>query len=42
MSIDVEHALMGIIEKFGEKTKEEAQEYFIQMENEGRYSEDVY
>jgi sulfite reductase (NADPH) flavoprotein alpha-component len=42
MSIDVEHALTGIIEKFGEKTKEEAKEYFIQMENEGRYSEDVY
>jgi sulfite reductase (NADPH) flavoprotein alpha-component len=42
MSIDVEHALVEIIEKFGEKTKEEAQEYFIQMENEGRYSEDVY
>ncbi len=42
MSVDVEHALMGIIEKFGEKTKEEAREFFIQMENEGRYSEDVY
>jgi sulfite reductase (NADPH) flavoprotein alpha-component len=42
MSIDVEHALVGIIEKFGEKTNEEAKEYFIQMESEGRYSEDVY
>jgi sulfite reductase (NADPH) flavoprotein alpha-component len=42
MSIDVEHALVSIIEKFGEKTKEEASEYFQQMGNEGRYSEDVY
>ncbi len=42
MSIDVEHTLQEIIEKFGEKTKEEAKEYFLQMQNEGRYSEDVY
>ncbi|MFT3935182.1 MAG: flavodoxin domain-containing protein [Chitinophagaceae bacterium] len=42
MSVDVEHAIMGIIEKFGEKTAEEAKEYFLQMQNEGRYSEDVY
>ncbi|HTL08761.1 MAG TPA: hypothetical protein VL307_10905, partial [Chitinophagaceae bacterium] len=42
MSIDVEHTLQDIIEKFGEKTKEEAIEYFQQLQNEGRYSEDVY
>ncbi|MEO5685036.1 MAG: flavodoxin domain-containing protein [Chitinophagaceae bacterium] len=42
MSIDVEHTLVGIIEKYGEKTAEEAKEYFLQMQNEGRYSEDVY
>ena len=42
MSVDVEHALVEIIEKFGEKTKEEAKEYFQQMQAEGRYSEDVY
>lgn len=42
MSIDVEHTLQDIIEKYGEKTKEEAKEYFQQMQNEGRYSEDVY
>ncbi len=42
MSVDVEHAIVGIIEKFGEKTAEEAKEYFLQMQNEGRYSEDVY
>jgi sulfite reductase (NADPH) flavoprotein alpha-component len=42
MSVDVEHTLLAIIEKFGEKTKEEAKEYFQQMQAEGRYSEDVY
>lgn len=42
MSVDVEHTLAEIIEKFGEKTKEEAKEYFQQMQADGRYSEDVY
>jgi sulfite reductase (NADPH) flavoprotein alpha-component len=42
MSVDVEHTLVEIIEKYGEKTTEEAKEYFLQMQNEGRYSEDVY
>jgi len=42
MSIDVEHTLVEIIEKYGEKTSEEAKEYFLQMQSEGRYSEDVY
>jgi len=42
MSIDVEHTLVEIIEKYGEKTAEEAKEYFLQMQSEGRYSEDVY
>ncbi len=42
MSVDVEHTLVEIIEKFGEKTKEEAKEYFQQLQAEGRYSEDVY
>ncbi|MEP6725266.1 MAG: flavodoxin domain-containing protein, partial [Bacteroidota bacterium] len=42
MSVDVEHTLVEIIEKYGEKTNEEAKEYFLQMQNEGRYSEDVY
>ena len=42
MSVDVENALTGIIETFGGKTKEEAIEYFQQMKNEGRFSEDVY
>ena len=42
MSVDVEHTLVAIIEKYGEKTTEEAKEYFLQMQNEGRYAEDVY
>jgi len=42
MSVDVEHTLVDIIEKYGEKTTEEAKEYFLQMQNEGRYCEDVY
>ncbi len=42
MSTDVEHTLVQVIEKYGEKTAEEAKEYFLQMQNEGRYSEDVY
>jgi sulfite reductase (NADPH) flavoprotein alpha-component len=42
MSVDVEHTLVEIIQKYGEKTTEEAKEYFLQMQNEGRYSEDVY
>jgi sulfite reductase (NADPH) flavoprotein alpha-component len=42
MSVDVEHTLVAIIEKFGEKTAEEAKEYFQQMQHEGRYAEDVY
>lgn len=42
MSKDVEHTLLRIFETFGEKTKEEALEYFQQLQSEGRYSEDVY
>lgn len=42
MSVDVENALTRIIETFGSKTNEEAIEYFQQMKNEGRFSEDVY
>ena len=42
MSADVEDTLAEIIERFGEKTKEEAKEYFQQLQAEGRYSEDVY
>lgn len=42
MSIDVEHTLVSIIEKYGEITHEEAKEYFLAMQNDGRYSEDVY
>jgi sulfite reductase (NADPH) flavoprotein alpha-component len=42
MSHDVEHALLQIIEKHGNKTHEEAKEFLHQLEEEGRYEKDVY
>lgn len=42
MSGDVEHALLQIIEKHGNKTPEEAKKYLHQLEEEGRYEKDVY
>ena len=42
MSGDVEHALLQIIEKYGNKTPEEAKKYLHQLEEEGRYEKDVY
>ena len=42
MSNDVEHALLHIIEKHGNKTTEEAKHFLHQMEEEGRYEKDVY
>lgn len=42
MSIDVEDTLMQIIEKFGDKTIEQAVQFIEQMKDEGRYLKDVY
>ena len=42
MSVDVEQTILEVIELFGGKTKEEAVQYLSQMEEEGRYSKDVY
>lgn len=42
MSRDVEQTLLLIIEKFGEKTKNEAQQYLDNLKVEGRYVTDVY
>ena len=42
MSTDVEETLLKIIETKGEKTPEAAVDYFQQMKNEGKFSEDVY
>jgi sulfite reductase (NADPH) flavoprotein alpha-component len=42
MSIDVEKTLLQIIEKFGNKTNEQAQQYLTAMKEEGRYMKDVY
>jgi sulfite reductase (NADPH) flavoprotein alpha-component len=42
MSDDVEHALVQVIEKFGNKNSEQAQTYLNQLKEEGRYQKDVY
>jgi sulfite reductase (NADPH) flavoprotein alpha-component len=42
MSIDVERTLLQIIEKFGNKTSEQAQQYLDSMKDGGRYMKDVY
>lgn len=42
MSVDVENTLLQIIEQSGERSKEEAQEYFNNLKEEGRYVTDVY
>ncbi|MCW3088516.1 MAG: NADPH--hemoprotein reductase, partial [Sediminibacterium sp.] len=42
MSIEVEEALLQILELHGGLTKDAAQAYFNQLKEEGRYSKDVY
>jgi sulfite reductase (NADPH) flavoprotein alpha-component len=42
MSTDVENALLRIVEKFGNKTPEEAIEFFQDLKEEGKYLTDVY
>lgn len=42
MSSDVEATILKIVHHFGERTKEEAQEYLDDMKEEGRYVLDVY
>jgi len=42
MSVDVEDTLMQIVEKFGNKTIEEAAAFVEQMKDEDRYLKDVY
>ncbi|MES2893978.1 MAG: flavodoxin domain-containing protein [Bacteroidota bacterium] len=42
MSIDVERALLKIIEEHGGKTSEEAIKYLEHLEEQGRYEKDVY
>jgi sulfite reductase (NADPH) flavoprotein alpha-component len=42
MSMDVENALLQIIEQYGNKTTEEAKKYLELLEEEGRYEKDVY
>lgn len=42
MSIDVEKTLLQVIEKFGKRSKEEAEKYLDEMKESGRYEKDVY
>ncbi len=42
MSIDVENALLRVIETFGNRSGEEALQYVDQMKEDGRYMKDVY
>jgi sulfite reductase (NADPH) flavoprotein alpha-component len=42
MSVDVEDTLMQVIEKFGNKTIEEAVQFVELLKDEGRYLKDVY
>jgi sulfite reductase (NADPH) flavoprotein alpha-component len=42
MSVDVEDTLMQIVEKFGNKTIEEAAQFVEQLKDEDRYLKDVY
>jgi sulfite reductase (NADPH) flavoprotein alpha-component len=42
MSVKVEEELINILETHGEWTTANAQKYFEQMKEEGRYSKDVY
>jgi sulfite reductase (NADPH) flavoprotein alpha-component len=42
MSVDVEKAILKIIEQFGERSKEEAEKYLFDLKEEGRYITDVY
>lgn len=42
MSIDVEQTLLQIIQQFGDRSKEEAEQYLDNLKEEGRYITDVY
>ena len=42
MSVDVEDTLMQIVEKFGDKTIEQAVQFVEQLKDESRYLKDVY
>ena len=42
MSLDVEQTILQIIERFGERSKEDAVKYLDNLKEEGRYVTDVY
>lgn len=42
MSVDVEYALLQVIQRYSGKTSEQAMQYLDQLKEEGRYLKDVY
>jgi sulfite reductase (NADPH) flavoprotein alpha-component len=42
MSVDVEQAVVKIIEQFGDRSEEEARQYLDNLKEDGRYVTDVY
>ncbi|MBA3674617.1 MAG: flavodoxin domain-containing protein [Chitinophagaceae bacterium] len=42
MSVDVEQTLLQIIEQFGDRSKEEAEQFLDVLKEDGRYVKDVY
>jgi sulfite reductase (NADPH) flavoprotein alpha-component len=42
MSVNVENALVDIVQEYGSKRAEEAVEFINQLKSEGRYLKDVY
>ncbi|RYY23004.1 MAG: hypothetical protein EOO04_14870 [Chitinophagaceae bacterium] len=42
MSVDVENAILAVIEEFGNRNEVQAQQYLERMKEEGRFLKDVY
>ena len=42
MSVDVENTLIQIVERFGNKSMDEAIQFVQQLKEDGRYMKDVY
>jgi len=42
MAVDVEYALLQVIERYGGKTAEQAMQFLDELKESGRYLKDVY